>query len=285
MNKNKSLQIGKTNTLKIVKQASFGLYLDGLDQGNILLPIKDQPKSFEIGDELSVFIYLDSDDTLIATTKTPKALVGTCEYLKVKEMNDIGAFLDWGLTKDLLVPYNQQIKPMEEGRSYLVYVYVDENSSRIAASSKIDFYINDEEPNSYIEKQAVDIQIWMQTDLGYKVIINNRHIGLIYKSEIYQSVQNGQKLKAYIKTIRDDNRIDLTLQVVSQQARDEISQQIMDYLQRNDGVCFLTDKSPPDAIYKTFAVSKKQFKKALGGLYKQKVIVIEKQKITLVKNG
>ena len=282
MKTNKTLQIGKLNSLKIVKEATYGLYLDGLDQGNILLPIRYQPKSYKIGDVLEVFIYLDSDDTLIASTLEPKAIVGECAYLRVKDMNDVGAFLDWGLPKDLLVPYNQQIKPMEEGNGYLVYVYIDDNSGRIAASSKIDFYIDNEAVNPYIPDEKVDVQIWMQTDLGYKAIIDNKHIGLIYRSEVYQPLKVGQKLSAFVKSIREDNRIDLSLQLINDQTRDDLSQQIVNYLNRNDGTCFLTDKSPPDAIYKTFAVSKKQYKRALGGLYKQKVILIEKQKITLV---
>ena len=277
----KTLKIGQFNPLKVKKTVSFGLYLDGLDQGNILLPLRYQPEKVKIGDILNVFVYLDSDDTLIATTQKPKAIVGQCAFLKVKQVNRIGAFLDWGLAKDLFVPFKQQNTRMKEGACYLVYVYLD-NSGRIAASSKIDWFL-DEQADRYLKTgQKVEIEVWQASDLGYKAVINNQYIGLLYKNEIFQQIRPGQKLSAFIKNIRKDKKIDLTLQGPKQNTIDDLMQNILSCLARNQGVCFLTDKSPPEAIYKQFSVSKSLYKKALGKLYKQRLISITPQKIELV---
>ena len=277
----KSLKIGHFNRLKVKKTVSYGLYLDGLDQGNILLPLRYQPEAVKPGDYIDVFIYLDSDDTLIATTQKPKATVGQCAFLKVKEVNQIGAFLDWGLAKDLFVPFKQQNTRMKEGKDYLVYVYLD-NSARIAASSKIDWFL-DEQADAHLKTgQKVQIEIWQASDLGYKAVINNQYIGLLYHNEIFQDIKPGQKLSAFIKNIRKDKKIDLTLHGQNKNKLDDLMVQIVSYLEKNQGVCFLTDKSPPEAIYKQFSVSKSRYKKALGKLYKQRLISITPQKIELV---
>ena len=276
------LKIGKVNRLQVVKEVPFGVYLDADEHGTILLPGLYVPKPCAIDDWLDVFVYADSEDLLIATTLTPKAMVGECAYLKVVAVNKTaGAFMDWGLSKDLLVPFNQQQRPMEEGRSYVVYIYLDESTQRIAAASKLSHYLQ-EESTDFTPQQSVDLLIASRTDLGYKAVIDGSHLGLIFASEVFQPLKMGQQVKGYIKAIREDGKIDLSLTLPGKEARDSLTEKIMAYLESHDGVTRLTDKSPPEAIYKTFGVSKGQYKKALGRLYKQKLILIEKQKITLL---
>lgn len=243
------------------------------------------PKDIDIDDILKVFIYADSDDTLIATTLTPHACVGEAAYLRVAEVNNIGAFLDWGLAKDILVPFAEQHRKMEVARSYIVYLYLDKYADRIVASSKINKFIKDEVPSdntSYQENQAVDLMIAGKTDLGYKAIINNSYFGVLYEADVFQDLRFGQKVSGFIKTIRDDNKIDLTLQLNNQSTRNTLADKILDHLKNNNGESTLTDKSKPEEIYKIFAVSKSNYKKALGGLYKKKLITISKAKIQLI---
>ena len=274
-------EIGKINNLQVVKNLDHGIYLDGEDLGEILMPSRYVPENCEVGDFLDVFIYLDSADLLIATTETPYVMVGECTYLKVVDVNQAGAFLDWGLPKDLLVPYGEQVSPLKIGQSYTVLVYLDENTNRIAATQKLDSHLS-EEAQYFKPGQAVDLLIFGKTELGYKAVINNTHIGLIYKNEVFQTLTHGEKLKGYIKTIRPDRRIDLSLQIPGKSARDDLNTRILNHLKKNDGESALTDKSPPEDIYKCFAVSKKNYKKALGMLYKKKLILIEEDKITLL---
>lgn len=275
------VEIGKINNLQVVKILEHGIYLDGEHLGEILMPSRYVPENCEIGDSLEVFIYLDSADLLLATTETPYVMVGECAYLKVVDVNPAGAFLDWGLPKDLLVPYGEQISPLQVGKSYTVLVYLDENTNRIAATQKLDSHLS-EEAQYFKPGQAVELLIFGKTELGYKAVINNTHIGLIYKNEVFQTLTNGEKIKGYIKTIRPDRKIDLCLQLPGKDARDDLSSRIIDYLEKNDGESTLTDKSPPEDIYKCFGVSKKNYKKTIGTLYKKKLIRIEKDKITLL---
>ncbi len=273
--------IGTLNTLQVIKIVDFGVYLDGGDYGDILLPKRYAPNHLSIGDNIDVFIYSDSDDRLIATTEKPLAMVGECAWLKVKDVNRVGAFLDWGLPKDLLVPYNEQFVTMELGQSYAVCVLLDNDSNRIAASSRLHQFIEDES-DDYKPRQAVNLLIIQQTDLGFKAVINHTHMGLLYHNDVFQTLRLGQKIKGYIKEVRDDGKINLSLQLPPEEIREELSESIVDFLKQQGGTITLTDKSPPEEIYKQFKVSKSNYKKALGLLYRQRIIVINKQQIALV---
>ena len=275
------IEIGKTCHLRVLKQRDIGLYLEGDTLGQILLPKRYVPKDTVVGDLLEVFLYNDSDDRLIATTEKPYVEIDECALLKVVDVNHAGAFMDWGLSKDLLVPHGEQNGRMEVGRHYVVMAYLDDETDRIAASAKLDEILS--EVSVYFKvHQAVDLQIYGQTELGYKAAINNAHLGLLYKNEVFQTVKYGQKLKGYIKTIRDDKKIDLTLQLPAVETRDTLMQAILDNLVEQKGVSSLTDKSLPADIYQQFSVSKANYKKALGHLYKQKLIKIDKRNITLL---
>lgn len=275
------IEIGHYNNLRISKFVDFGLYLDDGDGGEILLPKRYVPEDVDVDDYIDVFIYVDSDDTLIATTLKPLAIVGEASYLRVAEVNKIGAFLDWGLPKDVLVPYGEQHREMEVGRSYIVYLYIDKYADRIVASSKINKFIKDE-ATCYENGQEVDLMIAGKTDLGYKAIINNQHFGMLFENDVFQNLKFGLKLKGYIKNVRDDNKIDLTLKLINKESRDSLTEKIIHHLKNNDGQSTITDKSRPEVIYKQFAVSKSNYKKALGGLYKKRLISIDKDKITLL---
>lgn len=276
------IDIGKVNTLKIVKEVEFGLYLDGGTHGEILLPTRYVPKGVNVDEYIDVFIYSDSEDRLIATTETPLAEVNQFAYLKVKDINKIGAFLNWGLMKDLMVPYAEMRSEMHAGISYLVYVYLDKESERIVASSKLERYL-DNVPTDYEEGQEVDLIIWDKTDLGVKVIVNELHIGLLYANEIFQPLQPGQRVKGYIKKLREDEKIDVALQKQGYEQVEGIAGVILEKLQTRGGFIEATDKTSPESIKHMFGVSKKVFKKAIGALYKDRLIDIEKDGIRLLK--
>jgi len=276
------VDIGKKNRLRIVKAVDFGVYLDGSEHGEILLPRRYLPDTWAIGDELDVFVYLDSDDLLIATTQRPRIMVGQCAYLKVKAVNNIGAFLDWGLAKDLLVPFSEQTTRMKEGNDYVVYCYLDEDSERIAATTKLHRYLN-EDGDGFEPGQPVKLLISGRSEMGYKAVINNSHQGLIFKGDAFKPLKYGQKLDGFIKSVRADGKIDLCLQPPGQGAKKELADQILDHLKAEGGVSSLTDKSPPEEIYAKFNVSKGSYKKALAALYKRRMIVIEKDEIRLAK--
>lgn len=274
--------IGRINHLKVIREVDFGLYLDGENLDSILLPIRYVPEGTKVGDSLDVFIYLDSEDRLIATTETPLVMVGECAHLKVVSTTPIGAFVDWGLSKDLLVPFGEQVQPMEVGQSYPVFAFIDAQSNRITGSTKIGRHLK--EAALYLSpNQPVEFLIYQRTDLGYMGVIENRCLGLLFHQDILQPINIGDRLKGFVKEIRHDKKVTLCLQLQGQEARDELSQQILDDLKASGGVSTLTDKSTPDAIYKKFNASKASYKRALGALYKQKLIKIEKDKITLLK--
>lgn len=273
--------VGRKNRLRVVKTVAFGVYLDGGESGEILLPRRDVPDGCKAGDWLHVFIYNDSDDRLIATRETPAAMVGECAYLMVRQQNDVGTFLDWGLSKDLLVPFNEQAWPMHQGRSYVVCVYLDEDTKRIAASTKYNRHLS-EDGSGFTPGDEVKLMIAATTELGYKAVINNSHLGLVFKADVFQPLKFGQQLRGYIKTIRDDGKIDLALQPASAEVVDQLEGAILDYMRRHDGISRITDKSPPDLIYKTFKASKANYKRALGRLYKKRRISIEKYQIVLL---
>ena len=276
------VNIGQINTLVVVKKVDFGVYLDGKELGDILLPERYVPASCKLEDELDVFIYLDSEDLLIATTQTPKAMVGECAYLKVIEVNAVGAFLDWGLPKDLLVPYGEQQTPMEVGHSYVVTLYIDEASDRIAASSRLKKFVVDTSPY-FKPQQQVELLICERTELGYKAIVNQAVIGLLFNSDVVKPVSYGDSLQGYVKQVREDNKLDLCLQLVSREALDALSQEILAFIEAQGGVITLTDKSAPEDIAKQFGVSKSSYKKALGKLYQKRLVLIEKKSVSLVK--
>lgn len=274
------IKIGKYNTLTVVKVVDFGVYLDGEERGEILLPNEYVPQNCFPDDSLKVFIYFDSEDRIIATTETPEILVGEFAYMKVVSVSKTGAFLDWGLRKDLLVPFREQRVRMEEGRSYLVYAYVDEETDRIVATAKIEKYL-DRTPPDYEPWQEVDVLIVRPTDLGYAVIVNHAHWGVIYRNEIFQPLRIGQKLKAYIKEIRLDGKIDLVLQKPGYDQIVLLSQQILKKIRDNGGALDVSDKSSPEMIYQLFGCSKKNYKKAIGTLYKQGIIELQEEEIRL----
>ncbi len=274
-------QIGKYNTLKVSKEVDFGLYLYDNEYGEILLPKSQVSPLTKVGDNIEVFLYKDSEDRLIATSKEPIATVDEFAVLKVKSVDKIGAWLEWGLDKDLLAPFREQKQDMEADKSYLVYIYLDDESQRIVASSKLDKYLNNT-PAEYEIGQKVNILISNQTDIGYIAIINNTHSGLIYKNEVFRKLSRGQKLEAYIKKVRDDDKIDLSLEPAGYEKIDSFAKSILTELKQSGGFLPLNDKSQPDDIYNAFKTSKKNFKKAIGSLYKEKLIAIEEKGIRLI---
>lgn len=274
------IEIGKFNTLTVVKLVDFGVYLDGEEWGEVLMPKEYVPDNCSPDDDVRVFIYFDSEDRIVATTEKPNVQVGEFAFLKVVSVSSIGAFLDWGLRKDLLVPFREQREPMVEGRSYLVYAYVDKASDRIVASTKIDKYLDQVFPE-YEPGQEVDVLIARKSDLGYSVIVNHAHWGLIYDNEIFQPLKIGQKLKGYIKEVREDEKIDVSLQPVGYAKIDGLSKTILDKIKDNGGVLDISDKSAPEEIYNLFGCSKKNYKKAIGALFKQGFIDIDTTEIRL----
>lgn len=274
------LNIGKVNKLNVVKKQGADVYLGSGTSGKVLLADKKLSASCQVGDTLDVFVYVDSEGHLAATTQMPLAQVGDIAWLKVVSLNYVGAFLDWGLPKDLLVPFSEQHHEMEVGRSYLVKVFLDD-LNRIAATTKIDRFLTDESTD-FEAGQKVSLIIADKTELGVKAIVNNTHWGMLYQNELFQPVKKGQKLEGYIKQIREDHKIDLTLHQPGYGKVVSLTDRILIKLKENDGVLMLSDKSPPEAIYATFGVSKKVFKQAIGALYKKKLITIDKNGIRLV---
>ncbi|HEX3008637.1 MAG TPA: S1-like domain-containing RNA-binding protein [Bacteroidales bacterium] len=274
------VELGKYNKLKVVKKLDFGVYLDGEEQGEILLPLRYVPENCEVDDEVEVFIYFDSEDRIIATTEKPLAQVEEFAYLRVVSVNTIGAFLDWGLMKDLLVPFREQKQKMEEGKFYLVFVYLDKDSNRIVASAKLDQFL-DNTPPDYSTGQEVDLVIASQTDLGFNAIVNNTHWGMLYKNEVFKPLSKGMKLKGYIKKVREDDKIDLSLNRLGYGKIDDISAKLLKKIEDNGGRLDLTDKSDPELIYLKLNMSKKVFKMAVGALYKERLITITPQGLVL----
>lgn len=281
-----NLCIGNVNRLTVVKTVNFGVYLDGGNPndggwGEILLPLREVPSDCTIGDQLSVFIYFDSEDRLIATSKPPLASVGKFAFLRVVDVNRAGAFLDWGLPKDVLVPYTEQTKPMRKGAFYVVYVYQDEESKRITASSKLSKFLDNTE-TTYHVGDCVEGLIMAQTDLGYKVIINHAHTGMVYQNEVFSPLNIGQTLTVVVKKIRHDGKIDLRVPQPDKHDLSDLEHTIMQRLSTNHGVLALGDKTPPKDVYRVLGVSKKHFKRAISRLYKQRLIVVEDNRITQV---
>jgi predicted RNA-binding protein (virulence factor B family) len=273
--------LGRYNTLPILRRTDFGVFLDGGDLGDILLPRKYVTDAMQVGEQIKVFLYTDSEDRLVATTLEPRAQVGECAYLKVVSTSHYGAFLDWGLPKDLLVPFSEQQQKLQEGYSYTVYLFIDTETQRIAASTRLEDWLA-LDASHFKPRQAVELLIYGKSDLGFKAVVDGTHLGQLYTNEVFRPLHYGERLKGYIKQLRPDGRIDLMLQLPSHIERDQLSEAIIEHLQQNHGVTQLTDKSPPDDIYQVFGVSKSNYKKALGKLYRERLITIDKHQITLL---
>lgn len=275
------LSLGKMNHMKVVRKADFGLYLDGGPTGDVLLPNRYVPKGTRIGDEIDVFIYLDQDERPVATTERPLAMVGDFAFLTVAWVNEFGAFLDWGLMKDVFCPFREQKRRMEKGRAYMVHIHLDEETYRIVASAKIEHYLSKERP-PYKAGDEVDILVWQKTDLGFKVIIDNHYGGLVYTDQIFRYVHTGDRLEGYVQLVRPDGKVDVTLQPTGRQQTVDFAETLLQWLKDNGGHCDLGDKSDAEDIKRMFQVSKKTYKRAIGDLYKRRLIRIEETGISLV---
>ena len=275
-----SIELGKYNQLEVVKEVDFGVYLDGGEEGEILLPTRYVPEDCMIGDILNVFLYLDMDERLIATTLTPYVQVGQFACLEVSWVNEYGAFLNWGLMKDLFVPFREQKMKMQVGRKYVIHAHLDEESYRIVASAKVERYLSKDKPE-YAAGDEVNILIWQKTDLGFKAIIDNKYSGLLYENEIFTSLETGMEMKAFVKQVREDGKVDLILQKPGFEKIDDFSKTLLDYIKAHGGRIYLNDKSPAEDIYDTFSVSKKTFKKGVGDLYKKRLITLHEDGIAL----
>jgi predicted RNA-binding protein (virulence factor B family) len=275
------IKTGEINTLKVVRRAEQGYYLEDEEENDVLLPNNTAPEGLQFGDMIEVFIYRDSDDRIIATTEKPLAMTGEFACLEVVGTSQIGAFLDWGLAKDLFVPFREQKSRMQDGRNYIVYVYLDNDSDRVVASSKIERFLN-KLPQNYVSGQSVDLTIYEETELGFKAIINKTHTGILYENEVFQALRIGQEVKGFIKKIREDGKIDLSLQRPGQEKADSVQEALLQKLQEKGGFLPVNDHTQPEVIYAMFGFSKKNFKKAAGALYKKKIISIENEGIRLV---
>lgn len=275
------ISLGKSYSLPIVRKVDFGAYVDAGELGEVLVPNKYLPENKAPGEQLEVFLHLDSEDRILATTRQPKACVGEFACLKAVDETRVGTFLDWGLDKDLLVPFGEQQQPMQLGRSYLVYVYLSKSDGRIIASSKIDRFLRHDAHPDYAPGEAVELIIAKVTELGYKAIINHRHWGLLYRDEVFQPLRIGQQLRGYIKQVRADGKIDLSLDGGRETRADNL-QRIEEYLRQHDGFAPLHDKTDATVIAELFGISKRAFKKAIGELYKKRIISIDNSGIHLL---
>lgn len=272
--------LGTTQTLFVTEVSNEGAYLDGHDLGEVFLPKQEIKHELEAGDSISVFIFLDNANLATATIKKPHAQVGEYALLRVKEINSIGAFLDWGLEKDVLAPFNEQKPRMQEGHSYLVRLYLDNASQRICASNNFNRFLSKDEPQ-YTHLQEVDLIVAGKTDIGYKVLIEESHFGVVFYNMVFKSLFVGQKLKGFIHKVREDGKIDVILEKPGMGKVSDLGETIMQKLKNEGGVIPLGDKSDPEAIKKMFSTSKANYKKAIGGLFKQELIDIEAKSIRL----
>ncbi len=276
-------QIGQFNTLRVVKQVDFGVYLDDGAGNEILLPKRFVPPHVTEGDEVEVFLYHDSENRVIATTQQPKGVVGDIVMLEAVSTTPQGAFLDWGLMKDLFVPLSQQEARMVKGESYLVMIYIDEQTGRVAATQKFSRHLSNYEL-TVKELDPVDLLVYRETDIGYAVIINNKHIGLLHYNDVFKELEPGDKERGFIKKIREDNKIDVALGERGYKKVEGETDKILRLLKENDGYLPYHDKSAPEDIYEFFGMSKKTFKMTVGALYKNKQIELTKTGIKLIKN-
>lgn len=278
------MKVGEFNLLKAKRRTLNGYYLVDSEDVEVLLPNKYVPTGMKPDDEISVFIFKDSEDRLTATTITPKILLNEFAVLEVVDVNPVGAFLDWGLEKDLLVPYSEQVEKMKVGNSYPVYLYLDDKTQRLVATGKIN-KILERDDITVKTGDEVELLICNSTDLGINVIINNLHMGLLYDNELFQAVSPGEVITGYIKNVRPDNKIDVSLQKQGYVSVEPNSKKILQKLQDNNGFLNVTDKSDPVIILAKLEMSKKIFKKAIGSLYKQRLISIKEDGIYLVEES
>lgn len=267
------VNIGQMNSLKTVKRSIYGLFMDGGDLGEILLPKRFVPDEFDVNENLNVFVYFDSEDRLVATTQKPFAMVGDFAFLALKSVESVGAFMDWGLDKDLFVHYTEQTKDIVPGQKYLVYIYQDE-SDRISASMKTNRFLKPVPENSPLKGQRVKILVYAKTDLGYKAVINNEFDGLLYHSEVFEDIRLGTMMEAYINKIRPDGKTDLILKNSSGDSLDDIATMILEALEKNKGTLKINDKSSSEEIAAMFKISRKKFKTALAGLYSKRIVKV-----------
>lgn len=268
------IELGNYNTLKILRETGVGLFLGDDDVDDLLLPSKYVPDNYEIGDDIRVFCYLDHEERPIATTLDPLIIRNTFGFLEVAEVNDFGAFLDWGLEKHLLVPFREQQIKMIEGKSYVVFCYLDEKTFRLVASSRLNKFVEHEDL-SLSAKEEVDLLVSRKSDLGWDVIINNKYKGLIFANEVFQPLEVGMSVKGYVKNIREDNKVDISLKPIGYSSLEPAANQIFEQLELEGGFIALHDKSPPEEIQEKFSMSKKIFKKAIGTLYRERKIEIK----------
>ena len=275
------IRLGDYNLMQVVKEVDFGMYLDGGVEGEILLPTRYVPDGLKVGDAILVFVYLDQDERPVATTLQPLAKVGDFACLEVAWVNEYGAFLNWGLMKDLFCPFREQKKRMEIGQKYIVHVGIDEDSYRMVASAKVEHFLSREMPQ-YRHGNEVDLLVWQKTELGFKVIIDNLFAGLVYEDQVFRPLATGDRLKGYVDRVRPDGKIDVTIQPTGRRNTEEFSEVLLEYLKNNNGHCDLGDKSPAELISDRFKVSKKTFKKAVGDLYKRRLIQIKEDGLELL---
>lgn len=278
------INIGEFNDLSLSRFVDFGCYLTDDDGDEVLLPKRYLNGGETVGDCLRVFVYNDSENRPVATTEKPTAVVGDFALMRVKAVNNIGAFLDWGLVaKDLLVPFREQRVDMKVGRSYIVHVYIDKATDRVVASAKLDRFLNSSKPN-YYHRQKVDLLVTQRTEIGYKVIVDGRHWGMVYQSETYRDINIGDHLDGYVKHVRPDGKVDVTVEKIERMRVGDLSETIIDYLKSHDGKMSVTDKSSPEEIRNVFNCSKKDFKKAIGQLYREHLVILEPECVTIAKN-
>jgi predicted RNA-binding protein (virulence factor B family) len=275
------IRIGRINRLRIKERRPDTVLLEAGESGDLLLPVRDVAAKYQQGDEIEVFVLADKEGQLYATTRKPYATVGEFATLQVVSNTSAGSFLHWGMENDLLVPKGEQLHPMVKGEAYVVYIFLSKKTNRIIASSRLDKFLSTQVPD-YKEGEEVSLILFDQTDMGYRALINRDHVGMIYQNEVFQEIKIGQQVKGFIKRVREDQKIDLILQQSGYQGIDDVSQTILGIIQKNGGKVAVTDKSPPDDIYSLFGVSKKVFKKAIGALYKKRIIRIESDGIAII---
>ena len=270
------IRIGEYQTLRINREMPQGYYLQCEEDYEVLMPRKYITEDMNIGDAVEVFVYCDSQDLEVATTENPVFTLGEYAYLQVKDVKKVGAFCDWGITKELFIPFRNQVERLQPGEWAVVYLYLDEVSERLVGTTKIRPSLQKHAEDDLQKGQEVDLLVYSKSDLGYNVVINQQYAGLVYKNEAPQGLRIGQSIKGYIKPIREDRKIDVSLFPIGHQSIEPAAQQILERLEDNDGFLPFTDKSGPEVIRRAFGMSKKLFKKSLGNLYKQKLVRLEK---------
>ncbi len=276
-------ELGKINTLQVSRIGPYSTFLDGQDLGEVMLLREKTARKHTVGDQLEVFVYVDSDDTLVASSTLPTISGGQVGCLEVVSLTRDGAFLDWGLRADLFVPRTEQMGEMSVGSRCVVIALVDRVNQRMIGSSRLFQHLSEENQQQFDAGETVELLICQRTDMGFKAVINGTHLGMLYNSEIYQNLRIGKRMKGFVKELREDGKIDLALQQPNAESRSELETKIIEHLKQNGGVSTLTDKSPPEKIYQIFAVSKKAYKHAIGGLYKSRQISLSKEQIALIK--